>query len=337
MIDAALEAGITFLDTADTYGSGESERFIGAALGDSRDRVVLASKFGQNASVPGPGGSRDHVRRAIDGSLERLGMDRSTSTTTPARRRDAARGDARRHAGARRRRQGALARALERRRRPIREAAASGVTVVAVQNHYSLAHRDDDAEVLPLCRELGIGYVPYFRSRAACSPGKYRRGEPAPEGSRLSGDASATRSSTSPRRWRSSRPSRAAPCSSSRRPARSRVASVIAGATSPEQVRANAAAGSWHASEGSGRSRASSRGAARPRRSRLHRGRRTLECPGRLQDGRLRLRAHPGARASSGGARDAVRAVGARGRAARRPATGRAATGRRTRIPTSRT
>ena len=52
-IDAALEAGITFLDTADTYGSGESERFIGAALGDSRDRVVLASKFGQNASVPG--------------------------------------------------------------------------------------------------------------------------------------------------------------------------------------------------------------------------------------------------------------------------------------------
>ena len=56
VIDAALEAGITFLDTADTYGSGESERFIGAALGDSRDRVVLASKFGQNASVPGPGG-----------------------------------------------------------------------------------------------------------------------------------------------------------------------------------------------------------------------------------------------------------------------------------------
>ena len=98
----------------------------------------------------------------------------------------------------------------------IREAAASGVTVVAVQNHYSLAHRDDDAEVLPLCRELGIGYVPYFPLGSGLLTGKYWRGEPAPEGSRLSGERPATRSSTSPRRWRSSRPSGAAPCSSSR-------------------------------------------------------------------------------------------------------------------------
>ena len=60
--------------------------------------------------------------------------------------------------------------------------------MVAVQNHYSLAHRDDDAEVLPLCRELGIGYVPYFPLESGLLTGKYRRGEPAPEGSRLSGE-----------------------------------------------------------------------------------------------------------------------------------------------------
>ena len=56
VIDAALDVGVTFLDTADVYGSGESERFIGEALVDRRDDVVLATKFGQDASVPGPGG-----------------------------------------------------------------------------------------------------------------------------------------------------------------------------------------------------------------------------------------------------------------------------------------
>ena len=65
VIDAALEAGVTFLDTADVYGSGDSERFIGAALAGRRAEVVLATKFGQDAGVRGPGGSRDHVRAAI--------------------------------------------------------------------------------------------------------------------------------------------------------------------------------------------------------------------------------------------------------------------------------
>ena len=68
----------------------------------------------------------------------------------------------------------------------LRAAAESGVTVVAVQNRYSLLHRADDAEVLPLCRELGIGYVPYFPLASGLLTGKYRRGEAAPAGSRLS-------------------------------------------------------------------------------------------------------------------------------------------------------
>jgi aryl-alcohol dehydrogenase-like predicted oxidoreductase len=253
VIDAALEAGITFLDTADTYGSGESERFIGAALGDSRGRVVLASKFGQNASVPGPGGSRDHVRRAIDGSLERLGMDlidlyyyhRPDGVTPLAET------------------LGAMQELVDEGRVRwlglsnvgadlIREAAASGVTVVAVQNHYSLAHRDDDAEVLPLCRELGIGYVPYFPLESGLLTGKYRRGEPAPQGSRLSGERLGDEEfdvAEALEKLASERGRTLLELAMGALASIPGVASVIAGATSPEQVRANAAAGSWHASE----------------------------------------------------------------------------------------
>ena len=68
----------------------------------------------------------------------------------------------------------------------VERGAATG-RVVAVQNYYNLMHRDDDAEVLPLCRELGIGYVPYFPLESGLLTGKYRRGAPAPEGTRLAG------------------------------------------------------------------------------------------------------------------------------------------------------
>ena len=255
MIDAALEAGVTFLDTADVYGSGDSERFIGAALGDRRDRVVLASKFGQDASVPGPGGSREHLRHAIDASLERLAADvidlyyyhRPDGVTPLAET------------------LGAMQELVEEGRVRwlglsnvdadlIREAAATGIPVVAVQNHYSLLRREDDADVLPLCRELEIGYVPYFPLESGLLTGKYRRGEPAPPGARLSGAddgrlsderfdavealedvacrARATRCSSSP-----SVGSRRSPGSPPSSPAR----------RAPEQVSANAAAGAWHA------------------------------------------------------------------------------------------
>jgi aryl-alcohol dehydrogenase-like predicted oxidoreductase len=179
VIDAALEVGVTFLDTADTYGSGESERFIGEVLADRRDDVVLATKFGQDASVPGPGGSREHVRAAIAASLGRLGFDvidlyyyHRPDGVTPLEET-----------------LGAMQELVDEGRvrtlglsnvdaEQLRQAAASGVTVVAVQNHYSLLRRDDDAEVLPLCRELGIGYIPYFPLASGLLTGKYRSGIP---------------------------------------------------------------------------------------------------------------------------------------------------------------
>jgi aryl-alcohol dehydrogenase-like predicted oxidoreductase len=253
VVDAALEVGVTFFDTADTYGSGESERFIGAALGERRAGVVLGTKFGQDTSVPGPGGSRDHMRRALEASLERLGTDvidlytyHRPDGVTPLEETLAAMQEL----------------VDEGRVRwlgvsnvdavQVAAAAGSGVTVVAVQNHYSLLRRDDDAEVLPLCRRHGIGYVPYFPLASGLLTGKYRRGEPAPAGSRLAGrdveprdlEAVEALERLGAARGRGSLELAVGGLASI-----PGIASVIAGATSPEQVRANAAAGAWHASD----------------------------------------------------------------------------------------
>jgi len=252
VVDAALDAGITFLDTADVYGSGNSERYIGSVLGERRDQVVLGTKFGSEASIPGPGGSREHLCRAIEASLGRLGTDvidlytyHRPDGVTP------------------------LEETLEAMQElvddgrvrwlglsnvdggQVRAAVASGVTVVAVQNHYSLLHRDDDAEVLPLCREHGIGYVPYFPLASGRLTGKYRPGRPPPAGSRLAGqplDAADLKAVAALERVGAERGRSLLDVAVGGLASIAGIASVIAGATSPEQVRANAAAGAWHAS-----------------------------------------------------------------------------------------
>lgn len=252
VVDAALEVGITFLDTADVYGSGDSERFIGAALGERRAEVVLGTKFGQDESVSGAGGSRDHMRRALEASLERLGTDvidlytyHRPDGVTPLEETLAAMqelvDDGRvRWLGL------SNVDAAQ-----VAAAAASGVTVVAVQNQYSFLRRADDAEVLPLCRQHGIGYVPYFPLASGLLTGKYRRGEPAPPGSRLAGrplDAGELEAVEALERVGAERGRTLLELAVGGLASIPGMASVIAGATSPEQVRANAAAGRWHAS-----------------------------------------------------------------------------------------
>ena len=253
VVDAALEVGVTFFDTADVYGSGESERFIGAALGERRAGVVLGTKFGQDTSVPGLGGSRDHMRRALEASLERLGTDvidlytyHRPDGVTPLEETLAAMQEL---VDEGRVRWLGLSNvdAVQ-----VAAAAASGVTVVAVQNHYSLLHRDDDAEVLPLCVHHGIGYVPYFPLASGLLTGKYRRGEPAPAGSRLAGrqiDERDLETVEALERVGAERGRGILELAVGGLASIPGVASVIAGATSPKQVRANASAGAWHASE----------------------------------------------------------------------------------------
>ena len=255
VVQAALAVGITFFDTADIYGAGDSERWLGEALGERRRDVVVATKFGQDERIPGRGGSPEHVRRAIDASLARLGTDfvdlyyyhRPDGVTPFAE----TLGAMRELVDAGKVRWLGLSNVD---RGQLDEAVDSGVQIVAVQNRYSLVHRLDDADVLPRCRTLAIGYVPYFPLESGLLTGKYARGLPAPEGTRLAGRPD----SLSDERFE--------PVEALERLAAARgrtllelavgglasipgIASVIAGATSAEQVRANAAAGAWRADE----------------------------------------------------------------------------------------
>lgn len=258
VVDAAVGAGITFFDTADIYGLGDSERFLGEALAGRRDRVVIATKFGndmEGANGDGPGGSPAYVRRAIEASLARLRTDHvdlyyyhRPDGVTPL---EETLGAMRRLVDEGKVRWLGLSNVDA---AQVAAAVAGGSPVVVVQNYYSLIRRDDDAEVLPLCLEHGIGYVPYFPLESGLLTGKYRRGEPAPPGSRLEGAdderVSAARfervealESFAARRGRTLLELAIGGLASV-----PGVASVIAGATGPEQVRANAAAGEWHLS-----------------------------------------------------------------------------------------
>ena len=254
VVDAALDAGINFLDTADIYGElGDSERYLGEALAGRRDRVVLATKFGndmQGLNGEGPRGSRDYLRRAIDASLERLRTDsvdlyyyhRPDGVTPIAET------------------VGAMRELVDEGKvrwlglsnvdaSQIRQA-AEVAEIVAVQNYYSLMRRDDDAEVVPVCLELGIGYIPYFPLESGLLTGKYRRGEAPPEGTRLA-DSSDRLTDERLRRveeleaFAAGRGRTLLELAVGGLASIPGVASVIAGATSPEQARANAAAGSW--------------------------------------------------------------------------------------------
>jgi aryl-alcohol dehydrogenase-like predicted oxidoreductase len=254
VVDAALDAGITFFDTADIYGNrGGSERFLGELLQARRERVVLATKFGMDMGE-GPSGSAEYVRRAIRSSLERLQTDhvdlyyyhRPDGVTpigeTLAAMQELVEEGLVRAIGCSNFSTAQLADADE----LARSSGRPGF--VAVQNEYSLLERDADDDVLPLARELGIAFVPYFPLASGLLTGKYRRDEPRPQGTRLEGreidDATFDRIETLDAfaRERGHSLLELAIAALTSQPG---IPSVIAGATSAEQVRANAAAASW--------------------------------------------------------------------------------------------
>jgi len=257
VVEAALDAGVTFLDTAESYGGGGgSERLLGEILEGRRSDVVIATKFAGNAERGR--GSRDSVRRAIAGSLERLRTDyvdlyylHRPDETTPidvtfAALHELVEEGAVRTIGCSNFSAAQLAEAD----RVARERGSTRFTVL--QNHYNLLRRDDDRDVLPLCRELGVSYVPYFPLASGLLTGKYRRGEPAPEGTRLAGrqidgaefDRIEALAGFAEERGRTLLELAIAALAST-----PGIDTVISGATSPEQVRANAAAGDRHVSE----------------------------------------------------------------------------------------
>jgi aryl-alcohol dehydrogenase-like predicted oxidoreductase len=258
VIDAALDAGITHLDTANTYGGdGASERLIGEVLEGRRDRVVLATKFGMNMGDDSgePRGSSGYVRRAIDGSLARLRTDRvdlyyyhEPDGVTPLSETI-----------------GALAELADEGKirafgvsnvdaAQLREAAElGGDRLAAVQNEYSLLERDAEQDVLPLAHELGVGFVPYFPLASGLLTGKFRRGEEPPAGTRLAGRPERLNPAVFDRvealgAFAAERGHTLLDLAIAALESQPGVASVIAGAMSPEQVARNAAAAEWELS-----------------------------------------------------------------------------------------
>ena len=188
LMDAARELGITLFDTADAYGGGRSERWIGDWLRERRDEeVVLTTKvFHSVAGDPEDRGlAPDRIRRQLAGSLERLGVDRvdvylthAPDPETPLEQTLAALDELRREG-----RVGAIG--LSNVGGQELETALAEIRIDCVQNSYSLLDRDVEAEVLPLCERHGVAFSAFGPLAGGWLTGKYRRGEPAPEGSRM--------------------------------------------------------------------------------------------------------------------------------------------------------
>jgi len=258
VIEAALDEGITLFDTADIYSQGTSESYIGEVLEGRRDRVLLATKFGKpmDGGPALPRGSRDYVRWAVEGSLRRLRTEtidlyqlHEPDPETPIDETLGALDELVREGKVRF--VGSSNFSAEQIEAADAVARERGLPrFVAAQNQYSLVAREIEDDVLPACERLGIGVLPYFPLASGLLTGKYLRGERATEG-RLAGreiaDAQFDRVDAL-RAYADERGVALLDVAIGGLLATPAVSSVIAGATRPEQVRANAAAGRWEPS-----------------------------------------------------------------------------------------
>jgi len=262
VVHAALDAGINFFDTADIYGGdGKSEEYLGRALGSRRSDVIVATKFGMRMDDDRRGARPEYVRAAAEDSLRRLGTDHidlyQLHTPDP----DVPIADT---LGA----MNDLVKAGKVREigcsnfsaQQIRDAEQNSqdrgiARFVSVQNEYSLLHRDPEVEVLAECERVHVAFVPFFPLASGLLTGKYHLGQPAPQGSRLASGPRAAQLTDARlelveelRAFAQSRGHTLLELAFSWLLARPVVASVIAGATTPEQVTANVAAARWELS-----------------------------------------------------------------------------------------
>jgi len=262
VVDAALDAGINFFDTADIYGGSKSEAFLGEALKGRRDKAVLATKFanpmGEGAYQRG--GARRYIVKAVEDSLKRLNTDHIDlyqmhvpDADTP----------------------------IEETLRALDDLVRAGKVLyignsnftgwqiadadwtsrtqglerfVSAQNNFSLLERGVEREVLPACERFGLGLLPYFPLASGFLTGKYHRGEPPRQGTRLAAWGKRGEAALNDRnfdrlealdRWAEQRGRRILDLAFAWLLGHGAVSSVIAGATSPEQVQANARCAEW--------------------------------------------------------------------------------------------
>lgn len=259
VVDAAIEAGVTHLDTADRYGDTMSEEFLGEVLKGRRDQVVLATKFGLDLGdgYTGARGSGEYVKRAVAASLKRLQTDvidlywyHRPDGVTPIEEtlgalHELVQAGTVRAIGV----SNFSATQLE---QADSIAHANGLTpFCAVQNEYSLLEREAENDVIPACERLGIAFIPFFPLASGLLTGKYRRDAPAPAGTRLAerSEVASDAQWEAVERYEQVADSEGVSLTElaigsllDYSPA---VASVIAGATRPEQVAANAAGGRY--------------------------------------------------------------------------------------------
>jgi aryl-alcohol dehydrogenase-like predicted oxidoreductase len=262
VVHASLDEGITLFDTADVYGGSKSEVMLGEALKGRRQDVVLATKFASPMG-PGPdrrGGSRRYVMKAVEDSLRRLGTDyidlyqmHQPDPDTPIEETLAALDDL----------------VSQGKVRYIGNSNFTGWQIadadwtarderferfVSAQNNYSLLERKVEFEVTPACERFGLGMLPFFPLASGMLTGKYRRGEAPPEGTRLAAMGPRAQAAMSDATfdkldgltgWAAERGKTLLDLAFAWLLGHQVVSSVIAGATKPEQVKANAKAGSW--------------------------------------------------------------------------------------------
>lgn len=257
VIDAALDAGINFFDTADVYGgNGKSEEFMGRALQGRRDRVLIATKFGNKMDGAGEGAHPDYIRVAVENSLRRLQTDvidlyqiHKPDPTVPIA--DTL---------------GALDELVKAGK--VREIGCSNYTAdmlreseavtrsgaaryESVQNHYSMLTRDPESDgVLAECARQGLAFLPYFPLEKGILTGKFRQGQDVPQGTRLTNRPEELTEDRLAKvekliAFAEARGHTILELAFSWLLTRPTVASVIAGATKPEQIFANVAAADW--------------------------------------------------------------------------------------------
>jgi aryl-alcohol dehydrogenase-like predicted oxidoreductase len=267
VVDAALDEGVTLFDTADIYGGGgRSEEILGEVLSGRRDQVVLATKFGSQGADMGYGpaagakGGRAYIRRAVEHSLRRLRTDHidlyqihTPDPVTPIEETLEALSELVRaglvryighsnFSGLQTARAAAAAREL------------GAVPFVSAQNHWSLLERSAELDIVPAAVQYGLGVLPFFPLANGLLTGKIRRGVAPAEGTRLAGrDDYLTEERLDKveglAQWAEQHGRTLLEVAIGGLAGRPGCSSVIAGATSAEQVRANAAAGGWEPSE----------------------------------------------------------------------------------------
>ncbi|UGQ13125.1 aldo/keto reductase [Yinghuangia sp. ASG 101] len=255
VVAAALDAGVTLFDTAEMYGDGRSEEMLGRALAGRRDDAVIATKFGMSGDGRGSG-SRRYVMRACEASLKRLGTDHIDlyylhfpDPDTPIDETLAALDDLVRDGKVRYIANSNMA-GWQLVDADHIARAAGGARFVATQLEWSLLERGAERETVPAAYHVGVGVIPYFPLKSGLLSGKYRRGEDFPEGSRLTTAARFAQLASDANFAVVERLTAHAEATGrtilqlalSWLAARPEVSSVLVGATTPEQVTANARA-----------------------------------------------------------------------------------------------